>query len=664
MKKKIIYLIILIFIVVASLLLIITINNKSNKDETKYDDGLSAWSRFNDKKISLDDYVVNLLDHHSFFSDVDQLVYNNLDKLSESTINYYIKKINLSDVTFKLDKENENNKKLSLVDYLIQPVHAKSKITNLNKVILSKNNNFIVWYTTSGDSKISLNDAKKIADGLEDSVEKYRKMLGYNYNFESRNLSKGRRYQDKVKILETNNIDVNYLDSAMQVYLVEYDDSALARYVTRKTASKLNKQMQEFFKTDANGAIAQPYILIKPSSITDYERLEQLYNHELFHHYQYEILCGHLDCDLIKDEYIEEATANWASSIITFKTNNEGFLNEWAGAALKYSDRLLSEDKIKKNGKTNLSYGLYVYLNNYSSFVNEGTNKVLSSIYSDNSFKYLYESATLDELSKVQENIALNNLSQSYSNKNLLAAPSYGATLPIKQNITKKIPINDRTYTKNLPPFAIEYYKVAKRNLIATIEKNYNIAAYLISADNGKYEVVDKVTDNLNSYTFDLNKYDNVYIAVANIIPSTSNEYKITFNVPSKKAADDNVVNNKDNNNSKTSLHKISFDDCNASIDEELIRKIDTYYYDDNDNVTKLRVTLFFSEGSDLEPWIETASSSLYENLKIEKNKLVYDYTSETFNKVYGNQKIDFFKDVHYKYACGNAVVDYDPDKN
>ena len=132
-----------------------------------------------------------------------------------------------------------------------------------------------------------------------------------------------KKYKNQVSILENAGIDSGYLESAMQVYLVNYTDSSLALYVGR--SGLLRKLINSLKGGDEYDAIVSPYILIKPSSFDDNERLEQLYNHELFHHYQYEILCGHSECEPGEDPYIIEATANWASSLVTKKTDNNGY---------------------------------------------------------------------------------------------------------------------------------------------------------------------------------------------------------------------------------------------------------------------------------------------------------------------------------------------------
>jgi len=629
--KKIIISIVVILIIIGSIFIVYALIKKDNNQTPKVDD---IYKKYINNEITIDEYVRNILDNSSSSNNIDNFIYDNYDKLDKSTINYYIEKINLTDITFEIDKENSND--VSISDIFIPTVSAKEKITNLNHVVLSKNNNFIIWYTTTGTSKTALEVAQKLADGLEESLESYRITLGKEYQFESKNLNKGKRYENMANILTTNNIDTKYLDEAMQVYLVEYDDTALARYVTRRTASKLSSDVQEFFKTDINGAIAQPYILIKPSSMTNYETLNQLYNHELFHHYQYEVLCGHFACELSDDPYILEATANWASSLITPKTTNEGFLNDWAGSALNHTDNFLSKSMIQEYGETTLGYGLFVYLANYSSNVENGIKLILDSIYKHNSLKYLYNNASQKDLVKVSHTLAVNNIKQDYSNKNLNAAPSFEAKLPIKQNITNDD--IDHNINRTLNPLGIEYYKIDKNNLKAELKINNDIAAFLINVTDDKIEIVDQATYDDKQYTFNLNNYENAYLAIANLELTEELEYSITF-----KEKKENFI---------------SFDDCLANLDDELIKQISTYYYDDNGIVYKIRFTLFFADGVDVRTWLTDPVS--YTNFVYGDNTIRFDYKDEVIKKYLGEPSIVTYRN-YFETFCGKAEVDYDP---
>ena len=311
-------------------------NNEFSKNQLLLD--------FQNEKITADEYVKfnlyakydkSLLDNvYPELPDMniihtDELVKTYYNELSQDTLNYYWDKINLADVTFELDKENTDSgvNETIISDLLNNKVYAKGeKVTNLNNAILSSKGNFVVWYTTSGDSATDYNAAKKIAEGMEALIEKYDNIFGSKYKYESEILSKGQKYKKQKETLENLKIDSKYLESAMQIYLVEYDSTAIASYIAGYGA--LREVLNQIGGGDVHGSIAFPYILIKPSAYSDVERLEQIYSHEMFHHYQYNILSNQ---EIGKDQYILDATANLASALVVNKTNEKGFLNEWAG---------------------------------------------------------------------------------------------------------------------------------------------------------------------------------------------------------------------------------------------------------------------------------------------------------------------------------------------
>ena len=559
-KKKIALIIGLIFIVVTAIIVskFLIFNNKT-KNESDVNVVSKLLNDFENGKITADEYVrYNLyaeydtsllkkeysnLQKSEVSIHIEKLVDKYYDQLSDKTKQFYLEKVNLDNITFELDKENESTSSgISLSDIIIDKVYAKSKsVTNLNKVVLSKNKHFIVWYTTTGDNATSYESAKQIADGLENTVRQYDKLTNYKFNFKSNILSKGATYNNQVKILEKSNIDTKYLESAMQVYLVEYGGDSLAQYVDGY--GKVSEIFNSLRSKDKNGSAIFPYIMIKPSSFSDYEKLSQLYNHELFHYYQHHVLCGEKICNLGSDEYIGEASANWASSISTKKTTNAGYLNDWADVARYNSNSLMGTYK-DKNGSLIVGYALYVYLHNYSTIVNNGSTKIIKSIYEDNSIKYLENNATESELIKIQETIALQNLAQSYRNKNLLSSNKYNSSVYIKGTI-------DNTYSAedvNINEFGISYYELNKNPdfdfKINFKRDNKHVSALIIKKFNNKYEIIDK-PDAENEYIFDTSKYgdyDTIYLVVYNKKLTLKNYYSLSV---------EKVRNNENNNNSQ-----------------------------------------------------------------------------------------------------------------
>ncbi|GEM_PF-4894596 len=674
MKKKILIPLIAMVIVIAAVVVLLPnlFLKSSDKNQQKAEavDPKVIFEDYNKGNISIDDYVKMNIDHPNEYVSVDWFIANNIDQLSESTLEYYLEQINLPNVTFDPEKENTDEKE-SNFGLFAKPVYAAESLTNLNKVVLSSNGNFLVWYTTTGKSAITKEKAEEIANELETSIERYKDVFGYEFKYESNvftQVNSNVKYLNKWIVLKTSGIDIGYLDSAMQVYVLEYDDSgenSTARYVTRKTEMLISALYQHCVGHDFNESIQLPYIMIRTSALSDRERANQVLNHELFHHYQYEILDGHsqdmiLDkaSNPIKDELIFDSTANWASALITSKDSLEGFLNEWASTSRKYADRLLSDDMIHDNGKDNLSYALFVYLYNYSTYVDNGTKKILKSIYEKDSFAYLYENATLEELAQIQEEVALKDLSQDYSNKNLIAAPSYYSFVPMKERLLKNSPAESHFYESTLDPLAIEFYEIgfwdsmAKADLEAKLEKNNNIAAYLIRYKDGKYEVIDRVTSSSNEYVFDLSGDDVLYLAVANLCGHLKCEYKVEIypvEKPVKETEPGDTNTRLSDSADLTPVPPETMEDPDESTggpqeppkgasflsyettshwNEEILKDIETYYFDENDMVCYRTVTLYVVDEA-IEDFYEVAIESihLYTNVKREGNMIQYDYT-------------------------------------
>lgn len=570
-NKKLILIILSLLIIIAGIITsIIIIKGNKQQSDNNINISYQLLKDYENGEITTDEYVryslyaeydKSLLDKkysNLSGSDVaihtDELIDKYYNELSDETLRYYINKVNLENITFELDKENEDSNKVAVSDVLIDKVLAKGdKVTNLNKAILSKNGNFVVWYTTTGNSAISKDKAQKVADDIEKTVEKYDSLFGSEFKFESNVLSKGNKYKDQLKVLKAENIDSKYLESAMQIYVVDYNDDSKAKYITGSTF--LSESFTKLFGAgDKFGSVAFPYILLRPSSFSNYEELAQLYNHELFHHYQHNILNGQEDLKISDDPYIVEATANWASSLVTNKTTSVGYLNEWAATARIFSSNLMSDEWVKEHGIGNVGYALFVYLNNYSNFVNNGTQKIIKSIYENDSLLYLEDNATKEELTKIQETIALNNLSQSYTNKNLLVDVSEDEyPIKLKGTITNNMSFDNVRLNKG----AIDYYLLDissdKEYEITLVRDNNNVMTTLIGKNGNKYELLQTSSIDKTNYIFNTNDYkddyEKIYIAILNILPRLENYYSLTIN-ETEKIINEEIGNNNEDNNS------------------------------------------------------------------------------------------------------------------
>ncbi len=682
MKKKILIPLIAMVVVIAALVVLLpNLFLKSSKKEQQKPEVVDPkviMDDYNNGKISMDEFVKLNIDNPNDYVPIDLFMYNNIDQLSESTLTYYLEQINLPDVTFDPDKENEDDDD-SNVGLFAKPVYADGKLKNLNQVVLSGNGHFLVWYTTTGKSAISKEQAESIAKELEATVDKYKDIFGCEYKFESMILSERSRYKKQQKVLKNNNIDVEYLEKAMHVYVYEYSEKVTAQYRSRRVASDDKENALKTIGTDFNGSAVLPYIRLRPSSLSDSERANQLMNHELFHHYQMEILEGH--SNPITDFRIFDGTANLASALATPKESEEGFLNEWAHTARKYADRFLSEEFIKEKesegGENYVSYALFVYLYHYSNCVDNGMHKILESIYQKDGFEYLNKAATLDELAKVQETVALKNITQKYSNKNFVDAPSYRSDwdFPIKAILAQQIPNGGQSFSTKLPRLAMEFYRVTNSTAEAKLEKNSNIAAYLFKEKNGSFEVIDKVGSDSNEHVFDLTEYDLMYLVIANTSLTTENEYKLTI-APAKKTdptetkPDDSTATTDPTTGPDESTTEpqetnrgVSFLSYETTThwNDEILKEIDTYYFDENDMVCNHTVTLYLVDGV-MEDFYESVAEStrLYTNIKVEGNMLQYDFTDYALEIGHEKEHTKDFIIYFYEFPDGDEFSEYE----
>lgn len=643
-KKRIICLLIIIILILSSLAIYLQFFKKSNKMINNDNETVYAESRlyqdFKNNKITTDEYVKysiyleydqdKLPKEYSGYntfktSNLDDLMDEYYNDLSEDTINYYTEKIMLTGITFDLNKEN--TKTSNNTSSIISTVHAASKPTiNLENVVLSSNNHFVIWYTTTGDSSIDEETAKKVAKDLENSVSKYDKLFNTKFSYKpslfDNELQSKIRIESQKNVLNAYGIDEKYLEEAMQVYIVDYDSSSLAKYVHGYGALA-----NSFKSLDDYGCVLYPYIIIKPSSFDDYEDLEQIYNHELFHHYQYNVLCGNDNCT-INDKYASESMANLASSLITNKKTNEGFLNEWAGSNWIFSNSFFN--LLEKNyGSTKASYALFVYLFNFYNQMNSNISILKEGMYSNDFLLYLQNNSTKEDRSKIQKNIAIKNLNYDYSNKNLNIDPSYrNNTINIQNRIILYDSSHDGTKFENefkLPKTAnlsldrngIYYFEI-NTSKDKTIEFTFNGSdetGFIILADeNNKYKEIEL---NNNKVT----GYDKYYYIVYNSSLINTNNYSVEIR---------DIEENKKSNNDKDTK-TLKYDLC---VSKEMSKKYVTHYLDDSGYTYKAIETTEFSSDSNnlVEEYYNTLKNdNTCKNVEMNNNKVECTYSDYKF---------------------------------
>lgn len=691
-KSIIAILIILITLLVSAIVIVYFVKNKNNNltQNANVDISNQLYSDYMNNNITTDEYVRYLLytQYDTSMLDkkyqkllksdssinIEDLINKYYKELSTETLNYYAKKINLNNITFELDKENEeqtDDNKIALSDMFIQTVYAKSdKVTNLNKVVLSKNGNFVVWYTTTGNSATNYESAVKIADGLENTISKYDSLFNSKYNYKSNVISKGTTYKKQQKILENSNISLSYLESAMQIYLVNYNDSSSAQYISGYGKGK--EILNSVFGGDSYGTIAYPYIVVKPSSFNDFERLEQLYNHEIFHHYQRDILCGKNECSLSSDPYYSDSTANWASALATNKTTSSGFLNEWA-QVYRYNSNSLLGRYINQYGESKAAYAMFVYLYNYSNIVDNGIPKIIEAMYKSNFLEYLEDNSTLEERKNIQKEIALKNLTLNYSNNNLNIPTESRAMSNINDiiNIKKNdVYMEDVGIGKmGLTYFAINLTSDEAIKIIIDKDNNYVDAILVAQNESDDYVIIDSSDNKGNQIIFDTNNYKDyqkIYLITYNNNLTLQNYYSLTIKQIKKNDSQENSSNK----------NYISLIDCDAYYSEEIDKRVDTYFFDENNNVKRWVISVYLNESVDpIDQYDFYVNHKNYTNVKIKGNLVIAEYTSNALSEYFNNLTRDsviYSHETSCSLSCNdeecswennpNLVLNYNPD--
>lgn len=456
--------------------------------------------------------------------DLDSFIADHYEELSESTVNYYFHEVSLCDVTFLPDNEVTG---YSIKDPFCDTVYADDTVQNLGNFVVSSNGNFVVWYTPTGNSASSEADAKAIADGLENAVSDYDATFGTSFAFQQSWVTENSKYRQQKKLLEDGGYDGNLLNTAMQVYLLESNDSALAVHTGNPDTALLSTLLW-LNGGSPDGSVIFPYITIKPSSFSDIQKLQQLYCHELFHNYQ-EYYLG--SKSQITDPYICEATANWASAKISDSNITEKFLNEWAETAYRKCDSLTTSCETQYSA-SELSYAHFVFLGAYEACVNDGTNKIVTSIYQPDSYAYLMSQATDAELNEISKYLAYKTLTQDYSNKNYTAAHTMPDRLPISS-----IQSDCSYQLEDSGRLTLHYYDLGSNSspfevTLSSGGSSDYMNAYLITDFNGKYTVVDTVALTTSDAVIDTTAYgtySTLYLVIANGSWTTNDTYNVSF---------------------------------------------------------------------------------------------------------------------------------------
>lgn len=457
------------------------------------------------------------------------------DVLDEDIKKFFLSKLLLSDVRIgNKTGEKANANRLSYqgsgagvttLDYKIQSVDNEQENAathNLDKVYLSSNEHFLIWYTDKGDDAISSEQLYNIADILEKSINEYEEKFGIEYSYEPYVDNKlfNADYSHAEEVMGECGVSISHLDTAMSVYVYDTgSDGVLASY---NDAHEVMKWINDLIITDYlddDGIINYPYIVLNRKGFEgNIDSLTQLCNHELFHHMQFLYGMKTTGARCVTGNVIYETIANYASAIVSDVTSKDAFLNGWAGI---YSTNTSTRLGDITDAEGTDGYGIFPYFYSYADEV-PGAHSIIMEAHNDtDSLKYIQENTDMTYLIKTINNLAFRTISQNYDKKSFIS----------NEGITEKDVLDfNNKYEKDIEPGAIDYYKLGQYMDVDVSSNGGNEVTFNIYGRSGDIwkEVEHGSVIMLIDTSSELYKeYDELYLAVTNGNLVASYEYDI-----------------------------------------------------------------------------------------------------------------------------------------
>lgn len=528
-----------------------------------------------------------------------------IDELSDSVLQYYFETVNLSNVTFNYEGSQLSSPRAATT------TTSSGAGVNLGNAVLSSNGRFVVWYAKTGTNAITDNVAQSIAAKLESTTIFYQDFFGksYQYNSNDAAFGTGSKRNTMKSTLTSLGIDANYLDDAMQVYIVNYSGAGLAYY--SEMGGLLKNSITGIAGMYADAMVAFPHIVIGADSVKDglNADLEQIINHEFFHHWQTFLKEGD------RNLFMSDATANWAAANASDYGNTDGTFNGHAAWMDGATSAAFETENFKKNFSY-FRYSFFTYLDAYEKNVSDGRQKIIDALYiTDISifdgmvnsvvknhknvalayqvFDYLEANATREEMENVMSYLAQRTLQQDYENKNFTAGGT-GADVvtPFELGWAQGLAsYNFESTAKG----AMLYYKITESEKftvdisIGTASSNLN--AIVISQKGLTFSLVDIYTANIK-FDYEPVSGETLWVIVVN---TSLTEYNKPHAISVEQTIPDwESVNGDLRDAILTTLAEFSkfpdtnmaisyvSDSINVTIAGNLMLIGDTYYYLDN----------------------------------------------------------------------------------
>jgi len=462
-----------------------------------------------DYSPSVNNKILELLESHK--SELDTNI------IKEFIENVTLHNVSLGDATTVKQQFNSDKKYESKL--IENKTEDKSNASNhrLDKVTLSRNENFLIWYTDSGSDAITEEQLQQISNGLESSISKFKEIFSIDYSyFPYQDTIFNKDYKNAKEVLKKNGIPIAKINSAMSVYIYDTgSENTLATYTQPYSAYLILDFVVQLGLNDGDGIVTFPYIIInKQGFSTENDSLEQLYNHELFHHFQY-LFCRSTSKErCVAGDYVE-GTANLASALNYNGNNTDSFLNGYANVYTTNASMKLSDI----NDTVNYGYGTFPYWYVYSETVNSWAKVLMNAHNEKDPYTYIKNNTSKEDFIKISEKLMYNTLAKKYNNNALYSNDD----VKIKENLKS----NKKT-TNTINAGAIDYYEISGNNTLTAISGNKEyVGIKFYGYKDGSYteleSSMDKIEVDLTYYA----RYDKFYLAIYNADITNYSTYTI-----------------------------------------------------------------------------------------------------------------------------------------
>lgn len=519
-------------------------------------------------------------DSSDFFVTSDELgtigfLSDNYKKIDKDLINNYLNKKLLTDVDFK-SSQNISKTNSSFIKLSNDNKDEDDPVINhtFNKVKLSSNEHFMIWYTDDMNSNdyVTNDQIDNILSKLESSISKIEEKYNISYSYtpySGLNLDYiNKDYTNLKKVMEENNISTDYINKAMSIYVYDTgSENTLATYFGGNSLLELlDLTLPGLELLSEDGIINYPYIVVNKKTINNSESLNQVMVHELFHHFE------HLYFNLNnktwgknKEDAFVESYSNYVSSTLDNYNSSNNYLNRWAN--VYYENSSDNFDEISDNGGSS-GYALFPYMYSYSLIVDNSSDIFNKAMLKDDSWKYINENTSKENLKDTMNDLAYRLLSQDYDNSSLKKTTG---EISYKDDISSK-----KYYFEKINRGAVDYYLLDKYTTLNVSADDYSYLSFMIvGKKNNNYDVIKKVSNKFSYNVHDLYDYDKVFLIVTN--GNLKEKYNYKINVLESKTESEEYVATYNNYNieiiSKLSINSASVITTSKGVMDELHQK-------------------------------------------------------------------------------------------